>query len=133
VNIYMSTVSGGLYTKLNYALVTTTSYTDSTVQQAAEKITCLLSRLCEARFFRAIPAFFRCFSPRPVGFVTSYRHYDPGPYTAGISFTRRTRLAAVTTNRTNQSTFFTPRTLTCRRMLSSFAQPNTFSTSLRFR
>ena len=54
-------------------------------------------------------------------------------YTAGISFTRRSRLAAVANKRNNQFPFFTPRTFTCRRMLSSFAQPNTFSTNFRFR
>jgi len=31
-NVYRSTVSGGPYTKLNSTLVTTTQYTDSTVQ-----------------------------------------------------------------------------------------------------
>ena len=53
-------------------------------------------------------------------------------YTAGISFTRRSRLAAVANKRNNQFTFFTPRTFTCRRMLFNFAQPKTFSISLRF-
>jgi hypothetical protein len=57
----------------------------------------------------------------------------PSTYTAGISFTSRTKLAAVASNRNNQFTFFTPRTFTCRKMLSSLAQPNTFSISFRSR
>jgi hypothetical protein len=60
------------------------------------------------------------------------RDTSTSAYTAGISFASRTRLTAVASRRNNQSTFLTPRTFTCRRMLSSFPQPNTFSTNLRF-
>ncbi len=78
-----------------------------------------------AAIFLAIPLFVSRLL-RPSEDTTAFT------YTAGISFTRRSRLAAVANKRNNQFTFFTPRTFTCRRMLFNFAQPNTFSTSLRF-
>ena len=69
--------------------------------------------------------------PRPVEFA-SCRHTAPRAYTAGISFTSRTKLAAVASKRNHQSTRFRPRSLTWRRTLSSLPQPNTFSISFRF-
>jgi hypothetical protein len=73
--------------------------------------------------------FFRTVPPGDFGFA---KHTSPRAYPAGISFTMRTRLAAVARKRKKQSTFLAPRSFTCRRMLSSLPQPNTFSISLRF-
>ena len=93
--------------------------------QAAEKIADLRpSALRSCNLFSAEPPIF----PAVLLFVP-YDSCAPSadttalPYTAGISFTSRRRLPAVITKRNNQSTFFTPRTFTCRRMLLSSLAP----------
>src|SRR5277367_674218 len=77
----------------------------------------------QSAFFSCQTGFFPLFCSSFCGFCDPSQTLRPRPYTAGISFTRRTRLPAVASNRNNQFTFFTPRTFTCRRILSSLAQP----------
>jgi hypothetical protein len=91
----------------------------------------LFAHLFEHWFSAAILVFALSRTVSPGDFAVP-GHTPPRAYTAGISFTIRTRLAAVARKRNHQSTFLAPRNFTCRRMLSSLPQPNTFSISLRF-
>lgn len=102
-----------------------------TASQAAEKFADFICELFPSYFFAANFAWHASGAVSPVAFASS-EHTPPRTYTAGISFTIRTRLAAVATKRKSQSTFLAPRSFTCRRILSSLPQPNTFSIRLRF-
>src|SRR5260370_16680507 len=96
-------------------------------KQAAEKIADFICELFLGYCFSPRTLLWTLPGPCPRLEFAASEHTPPRAYTAGISFTIRTRLAAVATNRKSHSTFLTPPIFTSPRILPTSPTPNTSS------